>query len=85
MLVFLVEKIGYCVVIQEVVRYCGVVVEIIVLLNELVFNVLKVSFVRVVGYDILMFYFWREDDYLFNVGDIVNVVKVIFMIFGECL
>jgi len=82
-LVSSVEKTGHCVVIQEAARHCGVAAEIIASLNELAFNALKAPPARVAGYDIPMPYFRREDDYLPNVGDIVNAAKATLMTSGE--
>lgn len=70
-----VEKTGYCVIIHEACRTCGVAAEIMAQLMEYGADALKSPAVRVTGYDTVVPYAQLEDFYLPPVQRIVTAVN----------
>ena len=70
-----VEKTGYCLVIHEAARFCGVGAEIVAQLMEYAWDSLKAPVKRVAGYDTIVPYAQLEEYYLPSVNKIVDTVK----------
>ncbi len=76
-----IEKTGYCVIIHEAARNCGIGAEISAQINEYAFEFLSAPVQRVTGYDTIMPYFKNEKKYMPTVARIMTAVDNIL----ECL
>lgn len=70
-----VEKTRRCVIVHEAARTCGVGAEIVALLNEYAFDLLKTPILRVTGYDTIVPYAKMEKFYIPSVERIIQSIK----------
>jgi len=70
-----VRKTGRCVIVQEAQKTLGPASEIIAVINDKALMYLEAPVKRVTGYDIIMPYFARENQYLPTVGRIQRAIE----------
>ncbi|MCP5468315.1 MAG: alpha-ketoacid dehydrogenase subunit beta [Deltaproteobacteria bacterium] len=70
-----VQKTGRAVIVHEAPKTLGMASEIIASLNEKAFLYLQAPLKRVTGYDAIMPYYQRENEYLPNVDKIVSAIE----------